>query len=391
MNPNEYLAVITRSTGSRKLGGVNILVSGADEFVHTFFIDDVITKCRADGKMLVLVDDIGFVNSNRGIALMDADYNVCNLLSGEMCMYDPFKLSSLEGMTQMRQLIDALGFDETKKQKLISYLNFIVYLDKLTSDGKGLSLSKLMYDYASNAMVVAKIKDLVYGNVIDEDQEMYLLSHYSEVSAIAPDFESLVFLLSPFINSEKRDINASRKNALVMPLFELDGDDNMKSAIMCLLRFGLKKLSSSAYHILIMDRGYGNRKHLVEFIEKVPDAGMTLLSHDIFSLGDERSIGTILQRFNARVYARHASESSCRALETALGETKVVKSTYTLHRDRRWSANKPLDVLFGKNKSETYGSLAPVYEARYRRELIASLPTGTTIIEYQGNSSIVSC
>lgn len=391
MNPHDYLAVVTHSNSSHVMDNINVLVSGADKAVHAFFVDDVISKCRAAGKMLVLIDDSGFINSSGVAALMASGWAVINLLSGEICLFDPLNLSSLEGMTQMRQLVEAMGFDEGKKQKLFCYLNFIAYLDKLASDDEHLTLFKLLYDYGSSAMVMAKVKDLICKGVIDEDQEGYLLSRYSEVAGIAPDFENLMFSLSPFISAEKEAITAKRNSAIILPLFELDGDDNLKAGIMCLLRFGLKKLPPNTYHILIADKGYGARKQLVDFVGKAADADMTLISKDIFSLGDECLIGTLMQRFDARVYARHAAESSCIALEAALGETKVVKSTYTLHCDRRWSANKPLDVLFGKNKSETYGSLSPAYEARYRRELIASLPPGTAILEYQGNSSIVSC
>lgn len=80
--------------------------------------------------------------------------------------------------------------------------------------------------------------------------------------------------------------------------------------------------------------------------------------------------------------------SSCEVLEKELGEIDVVKSAYTAQYDRRFKANRPMDILFGKNKVETYNRMAPVREARYRKEDIHSLPAGTGIIQFHGSDTI---
>lgn len=390
MNPYEYIAVMARS-GHTSSESINFLVSGVDTRVQAFFLDEIIDRCRTSESMLVLVDDAGFINTALADVIPSSGYSVRNLLSGEFCLYDPFSLGSLYGMTYLRQLVEAMGFDEAKKLKAFSYLNFIMYLDRLVSGGSSLNISKLINEYGSTTAIMMKVKDLSNCGVIDEDQATYLLSKYSETSQIAPELENIVFTLSPFINSENERFCACPSSALVLPLYELEGDDSLKIALLQLLRFGLKDVHPSQYHILIMDKGCGTRKPLAGFVEKTADRSVTLFSKDIFSIGDENVLTMIQNRFTARVYARHASESSCAALEKALGVTEIIKHSYTSHYDRRFAANKPLDVLFGKNKSESYAQLAPVYEPRYRKEMIASLPNGAAIVEYHGNSSIVSC
>ena len=390
MNPREYLSVMNRSNGFNT-SNINMLVSGSDELVLSWCLEDLVARCRSDGKTLVIIDDANFIGAINTALLARYGYSVRNLLSGDVCIYDPFSFGSLSGMTGLRQLVEAMGLDEEHKLKVFVYLNLLSYLDKLANaSSSGLTISKLLFDYGSGSMVQAKIRKLRSDDIVDYEHEAYLMARYSEAAPVAPVFESILFTLSPFINRENTPLTEDRSAVLVLPLHQLDGDKSMKIALLSLLRFGLSALGPAGLHILLTDRGYGDRTALSGFIEKVAPAAMTLLSKDAFTFG-EQALEAVFNRFDLRVYSRHTSGSSCAAIESALGEALVVKRSYASHHDRRWAANKPLDVLFGKNKSESYTQLAPVYEARYRREMIAGLPAGSAIIEYLGNSSVVSC
>lgn len=390
MNPCEYLSVLNGGTGSGMLTA-NLLLSGADNKVLSWCFENVLAGCSAEGKTLVVVDDANLLDASAHALLGQAGFSLRNLLSGNTCLYDPFRYGSLIGMTSLRQIIEAMELDEEKKLTVIAYLNLISQIEMLLNvDSAALNIPKLMLNYGAAFMVQSKIGELRKKGLIDEEQQTCMLARYEESSSVAPVLENILFALYPFANSEREKLCPERGSALVAPLHLLDGDKNLKNAVLSLLRFGLNELDLSKIHILIIDKGYGDRTALSGFIEKAPAASTTLISKDVFTLG-EGALETVFNRFELRLFSRHSVPDSCVELERTLGEALVARNSYASHHDRHWAANKPLDVLFGRNKTEVYTKLAPSYEAKYRREFISSLPEGTAIIEYNGNSSIVSC
>lgn len=392
MDPNTYIATVARYNGGRS-ENENVLVSGSDAIVSEYMLARIVEGCAKSGAMPVLIDNGEFINSPAAGVLALHGYKPENLLSGDICIFDPLKISAITGMTRMRQLTGVFAFDEQKKLKLISYLNLLSMLDKaIAGNSEGLTVSKIIVDYGSGTSIEMKLQELVDGGLIDEAQQIEFLAKYAEVADVAPEFDGILFCLSPFADSGKRKLAHSVKAAPVLPLYELDGDDTLKEALLKLLIFSLKELGAEPIHVIITDSGLKPCAPLVDFISSVPTVmGMSLITSDAFMLGDKTALSSIQNRFPIRVYSSHNAESSLSAIEEALGGHEVVMTTYTVSRDRRLGANKPVDWLFGTNKTEIYGQTPPTYKPRYRKEDIAALPNGTAIVQYRGQSCIVSC
>lgn len=71
------------------------------------------------------------------------------------------------------------------------------------------------------------------------------------------------------------------------------------------------------------------------------------------------------------------------------GEMDVAKTSYAVTYDRRWKANRPIDVLTGSNKSEAYTTAPPVREPRYRKEMVAEFYPGSGIAQYNGPNDVI--
>lgn len=392
MDPNTYIATVARYGGTQA-ENENMLVSGSDVIVHSHMLSWIIENCIKSGVMPVLIDNGELLTSNQASILTSHGYKLGNMLAGDICIFDPLKMSSLTGMTRMRQLVGVFAFDEQKKLKLITYLNLLSLLNRaIGGNDDGLTVSKILADYGSSASMEAKLQALVDNGLIDEAQRIEFLAKYAEVSDVAPEFDGILFCLNPFVDSEKGKLSHSARNAPVLPLYELDGDDTLKEALLKLLLFSLKELGAAPIHVIITDRGLKSCAPLTDFISSAPATmRMSLFSTDMFILCDKKALSAIQNRFPIRVFGAHNAESSLAAIEEALGGHEVVKSTYTVTRDRRLGANKPLDWALGTNKTEIYGQTPPTYEPRYRKERIAELPIGTAVVQYRGQSCIVSC
>lgn len=91
----------------------------------------------------------------------------------------------------------------------------------------------------------------------------------------------------------------------------------------------------------------------------------------------------ILNRPEVKLYGRH-NMSSAELLENELGGVYVQKSAYTENYDRRFGSNTPWDVLWGRNKTQGYQTLAPVKEPLYSREVISTLRPEQIILDISG-------
>lgn len=201
----------------------------------------------------------------------------------------------------------------------------------------------------------------------------------------------MLYILYPFIHGRDIRTEVLRNQVLIFPTGELGEDETIRSLVMQLLQFGLEEDRRRRITLLILDKGYGSRRCVLNLLKAVPPhVQMHIFSEDIFTLCDAATLAMVLNRFAVRVYSRHLAMSSAEAIEKACGEIDVVKTTYDVTYDRRWRSNRPWDILLGNNKTETYGTAPPEREPKYRREMIMSFPPGNGIVEFMGNTSVFS-
>lgn len=371
---------------------VQFLVSGSDRKVRNTVLQDVLEKCRGGNEKLVIVDDTGRRDVTVYNTIRSFGYQIKNGMAGNFCLYDPFKITTVNGISKMRQLFSTLGYDERQKGKLIAYLNFIRHMEYLENGSHEVELSlEKLGEYSTVMAVEEKLQYLVGAGIIDVRQQLALLSKYSECSSAAADLEDMFFVLLPFISGERVRFDSDPTQAVLFPTGELGEEETIRSLIMQLLRFGMEESRGNKITLLVFDKGYGNRKCVFDLLKSLPyQVNVNVFSEDIFTLCDPEALAMILNRFTARIYSRHLAMSSAEAIEKVCGEIDVVKNSYNVTYDRRWRANSPWDMLWGNNKTEAYTQTAPVREPRYRKEMIMGFPPGSGIVEYLGNTSVFS-
>lgn len=370
---------------------VQFLVSGSDPVVRNTVLNDVVRKCHEHSRTLVIVDDTGMSGGVDYSMMTSWGYHVKNGMSGEYCLYNPLQMTGVKEISKMRQLLETLGYDEKQKAKLMAYFHFIRHIESLERGSLDVQLTLETFRAYCTAMAVEeRLQYLVDTGVIDDRQQMYLLTKYSECCAAAADFEDTFFMLMPFIRGKCINPGEEPDQAFVFPVGELGEDETIRNLVMQLFLFGLEVHAAAHMTVLIFDRGYGSRKSIFNFLKSMPAWVSThVFSEDIFTLCDAPTLAMVLNRFTARVYSRHLAMDSCQAIEKACGEIDVVKNSYNVTYDRHWRSNRPWDVLMGKNKTEAYTQMAPVREPRYRKEMIMSLPPGNGIVEFMGNISLL--
>lgn len=387
----DYLMFIDRIAQSQPMAPkVQFLVSGNDSLIRNAAFENVVCKCREKEELLIIIDDTDATNTVDLTAVNALGYQVINGMSGEYCLYQPFKITTLSGISKIRQLLSTLGYNEQQKGKLISYLNFIRHIEYLESGSHELELTlDKLGEYCTTMAVEEKLQALVDTGCIDARQQMMLLSKYAECASAAADFEDMFFVLLPFIKGDSVYQDHSSRQALIFRTGQLGEDETVRSLIMQLLQFGLEERCGRKATLVIFDKGYGSRKCVLNLIKSLPAyVDMHIFSEDIFTLCDAETLAMVLNRFAARIYSRHLAMSSAAAIEKVCGEIDVIKSSQCVTYDRRWRANSPLDMLFGTNKTEAYTQMAPVREPRYRKEMIMGFPPGNGIVDFMGNTTI---
>lgn len=389
----DYLTFIRRTMPQHfRTQELQFLVSGNDRLIRESILHDVIRSCREREERLMIVDDTGAAASVYPEILRSFGYQAVNGMSGEFCLYQPFQLTTVKGISKIRQMLATLEYNEKQKGKLLSYLGFIRHVETLRHGGRDFELDPgTLAEYSTVIAAEEKLQELAEAGILDARQQRLLLAKYAECASAAADFEDMLYILYPFIHGRDIRTEVLRNQALIFPTGELGEDETIRSLVMQLLQFGLEEDRSRRITLLILDKGYGSRRCVLNLLKAVPPhVQMHIFSEDIFTLCDAATLAMVLNRFAVRVYSRHLAMSSAEAIEKACGEIDVVKTTYDVTYDRRWRSNRPWDILLGNNKTETYGTAPPEREPKYRREMIMSFPPGNGIVEFMGNTSVFS-
>ena len=390
----DYLTFIDRiARRAPQAPEIQYLVSGSDAAVRKRVLSGVVRKCRERGRPLVVISDSGGTEPDDLNVVQTCGYKLENGMSGDYFLFNPFqRINAVDGLSQIRQLLDILEYDEKRKEKLTSYLSFIRHMELLEKGGAGLELTlEKLGEYCTALAVEQKLQKLVDERIITEAQRMTYLAKYTECAAAGADFEDMFFLLMPFTREDGKRLGADPNEAVLFSTGVLAEDEHMRNLILKLLQFGLKAQSDQSIAVIVLDKGYGSRKGLVNLMLALPaHVEAHIFSGDVFTWCGADELAMILNRFPARVFSRHTAMSSAQAIERACGDIEVVKKTYNVTYDRRWSANTPWDMLMGNNKTENFGQMAPVREPRYHKETVLQLAPGTGIVEFMGSSSIFS-
>lgn len=368
---------------------VRFLVTGNDSLIRNVFLKRILEQSRDKGHSIIVIDDSDEMMFDVGIANR-IGYKVKNGMAEGRCLYKLIPINMKKNMLQLRETLKVLDFSEEKKSKLNAYFELVNYFESVFyGNSTGDIYLDTIAEYGSSIQVDMKLYSLMKQGLIDGTQREYFQARYAEVSAAGADFEHALLLLEPLITGQ--DIPFQNDEIIVYSISQFDGDPTVKNLIISLLLHYIREHRCDNYSVIVLDKGHGERSSLYEFVNRFPsNIEVHMFSEDIFTLCSEADRGKVLNRFSMRIYGCHASEASCGAVSIECGEMDVAKTSYAVTYDRRWKANRPIDVLTGSNKSEVYTTAPPVREPRYRKEMVAEFYPGTGIAQYKGQTMLFS-
>ena len=354
---------------------LRLLVSGADQKVSHLISQQLIHAAFARGSPLFVLDN---TQTFSDFPITLDGYQAINATRDGVCLCpDLLTPDSLTQISRLRSLLAELGFSSSQAMKVVTYLQFVRETEWRLGNPVPLT-TDLLEEYGATMLVKHKLSQLEALGKISSKTYQYLLGRYAEVSAAAADFELALTLLGPFISGRCPE----RTTAILLPLREFRGDKPMQNLLCKLLCSHLRENPEAS--VFILDDSSCDRSWLTDFLADLPSAADThLFSRDIFSLSDNAR-AAVLNQFQVRIYARHEDMESCRQIESQCGHIDVVKRSTSVSVDRRLRTTSPWDLLFGTNRTDTECFNAPVREPRFRKEMIHSLPSGSSIVDYGG-------
>lgn len=367
----------------------NYLVTGEDSIIRDAFLTRFLKDNKTNRRSIFILDDSDGIMLSQN-SILENQLTIKDGLEVGNCLYNIFPLNIKRRVLQLRRVLDVLGYSEEQKAELIAYLDFISTCESISCNKNSGDITiDILGQYSSNIQVGTKISSLTAKGIINDVQKEYLISKYSEVCAAGADFEHRLLMLEPLISGEPMVLHPDE--LILYKLSDYEGDSLMRRLIVSLIRSFMVEHKNEKYSVVVLDKGYGMRECLVDFLKSFPiNVTTLLLSADVFTLCNRKELNSIFNRFPLRIFSRHQSEDSCKEIEENCGEIDVKKTSYAVTYDRRWHANKPIDVLLGNNKLEVYSSGPSIREPRYRKEMIASLNEGTGIAVYNGQTLFFS-
>lgn len=378
-----YLTVINRYGG--KVPHHNILFSGCDEGSRKLVLHQIIHNAARAGKALVVVDNENLLHPSD---LEGAGYRVRNGLAGEFMLCDPFNIDTPQGMIRFRNLMGTLGCNELQKGALVHYMNFLAHVEGLDKVSRIPVTLELLGRYSTVSDIENRLQQLMRQGIITPEEQIRLLTKYSEISTEAADFEKMLYILVLFLQGEQLPLDTPGL-AVMYPLRDLDDDAVFCSVLSRLLAEGLNKCRREQVAVLVLDRGFGKRDYISGLTFQLPEVERHLLSRDLFTL-DSENMTSLKNRFDVKLYTRHEDMDSCAAVEKAAGSMQVVEQTRAVQYDRRWRANSPWDIMLGNNKTDIITTGAPTWKPRHPKETIYAMSNGLAIIETGGVVSLVN-
>ena len=109
----------------------------------------------------MIVDDTGAAASVYPEILRSFGYQAVNGMSGEFCLYQPFQLTTVKGISKIRQMLATLEYNEKQKGKLLSYLGFIRHVETLRHGGRDFELDPgTLAEYSTVIAAEEKLQEL---------------------------------------------------------------------------------------------------------------------------------------------------------------------------------------------------------------------------------------
>ena len=266
------------------------------------------------------------------------------------------------------------------------YLDFICELEKKNVAAPVSLSSNLIKKYSSISAVEAAIDNLVNRSIITFVQRRQIMEKYSEVSSIAPVIENFMNSLNNTFfwkcNRERKITSFGARDSVVFVL-KKNMDMAKRKYLLQMIAWDIADTRELGKKVVVTilesNKKYGDE--LALFLEQVEGAArVSLYADDIFLGHPEGLQETIMGYFANYIYSYHQSMKSCEAISKQCDEIPIVRSSYSYDRDRRLANNKLIDRIFNTNRVDHYVRHVPVWEPKFRKEDIHSMPSGTCLV-----------
>lgn len=365
----------------------NWLVSGQDLLCRSTFLRAELTESAKRDYIHVLIvpeDCIPFVS-----AILPASGLVSHgTLPAYSASYFPvFTPDTHEDrVSRFLQLLNLRGMNEDDTDRANEYLDFICNLERMNASTPVSLCSALIKKYSSISAVETAINNLANRSLISSIQHRQLMEKYSEVSSIAPVIENFMNSLNNTFfwrcNRERKIALLGARDSIVFVL-KKNMDMAKRKYLLQMIAWDIVDTRELGKNVVVTilesKKKYGDE--LALFLEQVEgSARVSLYADDIFLGHPEALQETIMGYFANYIYSYHQSMKSCEAISKQCDEIPIVRSSYSYDRDRRLANNKLIDRIFNTNRVDHYIRHVPVWEPKFRKEDIHSMPSGTCLV-----------
>lgn len=384
-------AILILDEQQEKTGMKNCLSTGTDNIVHHVIRTRQLEQAYRERRKLVVLDATRS-GMAYGIVQMNG-YHIAGTIPGDKQYFNIFEGNDSMVMYKFRRLLQIAGYNELEIQKSLAY---ICFLQHVLSIGNGLK-DKLSIDlickFSSNIAFEHYVNGLFKNHIINQKEQMVILSKYSELAAISIDLEATILNFSCAMGLRNTNKVALSDIAAGEALyFHIGGyyDNMIQNALLSMILFDINEPVNKRTAIFVMADGIREDQRVSEFLEEVPRSIPCIFETlDIFAI-EQKNWERMMDKFDICVFSKHSSMHSCELCEQQFGTMEIYKNNYTVDYDRHLQAFSFLDKILGKDKIEHYGK-TPAWEPVYRKEDIYSMMPGMAIISFAGNSQLVQC
>jgi len=376
--------------------GCNWLVSGQDLCCRSILLEAELAESvkRKYAHVLIVPEDrMTFTSS----ILLKSGLACNGVLPSRDLSYFPVFTPKYHEMRVSRflQLLYLRGMSETEVERANKYLEFLYHLESLHTHVPVVLSGELITKYSSISKVESTINDLVREVRLSPMQCRELMEKYAEVSSVAPEIENFLSLLNDMFfrkNNDERKI--ARMSAQESMVFVIKKAMNpvMRKYMLQMIAWDIADACDFGKKIAVtlLEGPEKYDEEMLWFLEQINGyARVSLYSDDMFSGRSKGRQESLKGYFANYIYSYHGSMESCENISKQCGEIPIVRSSYSYDKDRRIANNKLVDRLFNTNRVDHYTQHVPVWEPKYYKETINSLPSGSCLVKTREDDFII--
>ena len=305
--------------------------------------------------------------------------------------YNPmFEADKKETVDRLALLLKERG--QTEEAGLVRRdMKLLTNLDRLNRVYRPTEEERILY-YAKPGAIYHAIQTATYKQSLSDAEAEELRTWHSECVQAGPALENLLEeyrdTLDAYVNGHKqggcmKDVRSLRNvNPDEAYCFEVlqNMKRETKERLLRLIRLDLEYRcveEEKPMGLMIVDDGSVSKRQVAALAEALGGNGcFTYITRDVYSFSknkeEEHGRENLLALADEIWFSRHPRMESARAVSESLGQYWRLQKSTAVIRDRRFAQNRPLDRLFGTNRTDQQTS-TPYLDFRHTKEEISEM------------------